>query len=174
MMAEQTEQPKNDLVTDKLAEFTDRVLQAGTADDVELRGSDSELEKLQETVLLLKRAGVEPPPEVAGRIRARLMAEWPVQRVEQRQRAPVRRPAPAPRQNWWERWYHSLSPASPRTFALGFAMVAAFVLAVVLILPQDVTHVPATALGSGGLAPFGITVFVVLAAAAYWLWRGRR
>lgn len=173
-MAETTESShKNDVVdllAEELAAFTDRVLDSGDLQDDEsgLADVNSELRGLEEMVLMLKRSVVEPEPGTAGQIRTRLMAEWQTRSVPVGQRKTVPPPAPA-QQSWWLRMRRSIQSASPRQFALGFAMVAAVVVTLVMFLPQDVTNLTAAALGGISLLPLGITVGVVLVVATYWL-----
>jgi hypothetical protein len=143
---------------ERLADFTDRLLAGEIPERPAASAPDRELEQLQETVRLARRAFrvADPDPALRNRIRTRLAAEW--------QRSGP--PAPAGQTAW-------LSARKRRQvwlFRLA-AVTAGLALLAALLAPRIETVLPGAAedkTGVGLLIAAGLSVLVLI---LFWISR---
>jgi hypothetical protein len=128
-----------------LAEFTDQLMEQESDQPVELSIQDPELCALEKTVVQLKEliSNAAPEPDLAARIEMHLRGEWEKSETKGAP-PPVMKAAPPVHQSLEQlldklRWRLA---ARPRSFALGFAAVAALALVIAVFLSP---------LSSGGL-----------------------
>jgi hypothetical protein len=144
---------------DQLANFTDQLLSHESGDKPQPSIQDETLEKLQKTVIQLKRAGEEvpkPDSEFAARLRIVLLEEW--QKMESRRKTePVKRVHFL--QSLSEQFKNLFSVRPTQTLFLRFGMVVVGVLVLLLfIFPVDTPEVT----GSAGLGSLGWPVIVLI------------
>jgi len=160
---------------DELARFTDRLLAGEPPDTQESAGVDTELLEMQKTAARLNHAfgSGQPDRAMADRVRANLASEW--SRVFSRPRTA----------SVWRNLRQGVSTvgggvrsASPTRRIVGWAFAAVVLIALVLLLPLDLSGELAGSAGQqseGVINPvFLVGGLVVLGGVVWWLLRSKR
>ena len=160
---------------EQLADFTDKLLSEDqTMDVAALTSQDSELQALQKTVMLLRKAVTEQQPSsgMSNRIRSGLVDEW-------RQMGTDERREPARGLDWGRdllrRLGQPFSHQRRRNLALGFVVVMVALLLVVVLLTQDSGFNLTAAAGMGDLGlPLILALVLVGGGILWWLFRSKK
>ena len=151
---------------EELASFTDRVLSEKQVDSAEPASPDSELRRLEQTVLRLKSAfgpPEQPPAAAAERIRQHLAREWQQSAPIPSSTLPEDDEGRSSWQSWMRRHFGWDTPSRRRrTLTLVFSSLAVVTLLAALVFsPAASVSQPAAA----GRIPI-LVVFLFFAAAA--------